>query len=160
MDIDKTDRKILYLLEKETETNLTHDKIAERIDVSSSTVTNRIQELKNEGILEGFQPKVNYEQAGIPYHVLFVCTVPVEKRRSLAEEALAVDGVVETRELLTGRRNLHVEVVSIDISTVESCSEELESKGIDIDQSDILRRKSTQPFNHIIQEMVDKSNIE
>lgn len=159
MELDETDRKILYLLEKETSTELTHDDIADRIGVSSSTVTNRIHELKDDGILEEFHPKIDYEKAGVPFHVLFVCTVPIEERKTLAEQAIAVDGVVETRELLTGRRNLHVEVVSEKIETVESSSEELESHGIEIEQSDILRRKKSQPFNHLAKEMVDESDL-
>lgn len=160
MELDETDRKILYLLEKETGTDLTHDAIADRIDVSSSTVTNRLQQLKADGILEGYQPQLNYERAGIPFHVLFVCTVPIEQRKALAEAAIDVDGVVGTRELLTGTRNLHVEVVSQGIETVEDCSEELESLGIDIEQSDILRRENSQPFNHLAKEMVGQSKDE
>lgn len=156
MKIDETDRKILYLLEKEANTDLTHDDIAEQIDVSSSTVTNRIQALRANEILQGFQPRLDYEKAGIPFHVLFVCTVPIEQRQALAEDAIEVDGVVETRELLTGMRNLHVEVVSQDIETVERSSEELESLGIEIEQSDILRRKNSQPFNHFVGKTVNK----
>jgi DNA-binding Lrp family transcriptional regulator len=83
MDVDETDRKILYLLEKETSTTLTHDDIANRIDVSSSTVTNRLQRLRDDEILKGVHPQLDYERAGVPFHVLFVCTVPIEKRKEL-----------------------------------------------------------------------------
>lgn len=157
MKIDTTDRKILYLLEKETSTPLTHDEIADRIDVSSSTVSNRIQALKADGIVERIKPQINYENAGIPYHVLFVCTAPIEQRKALAKEVIEVDGVVETRELLTGRRNLHVEVVSEDINTVELASEAVESLGITVEESDILRRTNSQPFNHFIQDEVNET---
>lgn len=53
-----------------------------------------------------------------------------------------------------------MEVVSQDIDTVEECSEELESLGIDIEQSDLLRRENSQPFNHLAKEMVGESKDE
>ncbi|MCU4752155.1 Lrp/AsnC family transcriptional regulator [Halobacteria archaeon AArc-curdl1] len=157
MELDETDQKILYLLKKETRTSLTHAEIADRIGVSSSTVSNRIQALKADGIVESINPQINYENAGVPYHMLFVCTVPIEQRKALAKEVIEVDGVVETRELLTGRRNLHVEVVSEEINTVELASEAIESLGISIEESDIFRRKNSQPLNYFIQDELDES---
>ncbi|ELY67928.1 Lrp/AsnC family transcriptional regulator [Natrinema versiforme] len=52
MELDGTDHAILYLLQAESRADFTHDEIAEWVDVSSSTVSNRIRRLEDEGVLE------------------------------------------------------------------------------------------------------------
>lgn len=44
---------------------------------------------------------------------MFVCTVNPNKLESLAEQILEIRGVVTTRDLLAGERNIHVEVVTM-----------------------------------------------
>lgn len=158
MDLDDTDKAILYLLQKETRTNLTHDEIADRIGVSSSTVSNRLNRLKDDGILVGYQPKIDYEAAGAPHHVLFVCTAPISRRSDLANEALEVPGVVDIRELLVGTQNLHVEVVCVDTTSIETVARKLDEIGLAIDYSEILRREYARPFDHFGSDLVDESD--
>lgn len=158
MELDETDRAILYLLQQEMRTNLSHGDIAEKIDVSSSTVGNRIRQLKEEGILQDYQPKINYEEAGVPHHILFVCTAPIADRKKFAREATEIDGVVNVRELLTGQRNLHVEIVCLDAKSIETVAEELDDLGLEIEMSEILREEYSQPFNHFGSTLVDESN--
>ncbi|MCU4743740.1 Lrp/AsnC family transcriptional regulator [Halobacteria archaeon AArc-m2/3/4] len=160
MDLDDTDKAILYLLQKETRTSLTHDEIADRIDVSSSTVSNRLQRLKERGILVDYQPKIDYEAAGAPHHVLFVCTAPISQRTELANEAIEIPGVVDIRELLVGTQNLHVEVVCLDTTSVETVAEALDELGLTIDHSEILRREYARPFDHFGSELVGDSSDE
>ncbi|WP_222916889.1 Lrp/AsnC family transcriptional regulator [Natrinema sp. SYSU A 869] len=132
MDIDDTDYAILYLLQAETQAGFTHDEIAEQLDVSSSTVSNRIQRLKDEGVLEKFDPVIDYEAAGAPHHILFVCTAPIADRKSLCERVVEVPNVVNTRELLTGSQNLHVEVVGMNSEDIETVAEELDALGLEM----------------------------
>lgn len=155
MEIDETSRKILRLLQRESPL-LTHEEIAEQIDVSASTVSNRLQELRDAGVLEGFQPEINYETAGIPHQILFVCSAPIQERRELANEAIEIPGVVHVREMLGGTSNLHVEVVCIDTPSVEQVAEELDRTGLVIEHSEILRREYSSPFNHFGSELVDQ----
>lgn len=155
MEIDETSRKILRLLQRESPL-LTHEEIAEQIDVSASTVSNRLQELRDARILEGFQPEINYEKAGIPHQILFVCSAPIQKRRELANDAIEIPGVVNVREMLGGTSNLHVEVVCIDTPSVEQVAEKLDQTGLVIEHSEILRRKYSSPFNHFGSELVDQ----
>lgn len=147
MDLDDTDRAILYLLQEEDRMHLTNDEIGDRIGVSSSTVSNRLQTLRDEGVLREFRPQIDYEAAGVPHHVLLVCTAPIADRRSVCERVIDINGVVDVRELLTGSRNLHVEVIAMDSERIERVTEELDALGLEIEASEILRREYQQPFD-------------
>lgn len=155
MDIDETDRKILYLLQEESRPDLTHDDIAARIGVSSSTVGNRLNDLKESGVLVGYLPQIDYERAGVPHHVLFICTAPISERGTLGERAIDVHRVVSVQELLSGRRNMHIEAVCLDTSAVEEVATNLHSIGLKVENSEILRRSYSQPFNDFGEELVD-----
>lgn len=160
MEIDSTDHAVLYLLQAESRADFTHDEIAERIDVSSSTVSNRIQRLKAEGVLEKFDPVIDYEAAGAPHHILFICTAPIADRRALCEDAIEVPNVVNTRELLTGSQNLHVEAVGMTAEDIEAVTEELDALGLEVDGSEMLRAEYSRPFDHFGSEEVDDSAAE
>lgn len=155
MNLDETDRAILYLLQQADRTRPTNDEIADRIDVSSSTVSNRLQELRDDGVLRQFLPQIDYEAAGIPHHLLFVCTTPIDGRRDICERTIDAHGVVDVRELLTGSRNLHVEVIAMDSAAVERIAEELDALGLEIERSEILRREYHQPFDGFGNDVVD-----
>lgn len=156
MELDGTDHAILYLLQAESRADFTHDEIAERIDVSSSTVSNRIQRLEDEGVLEKFDPVIDYEKAGAPPHILFVCTAPIPERRDLCERTIELSNVVHARELLTGSQNLHVEVVGMQAGDVESTAEELDGLGLEIERSEMLRTEYSHPYDHFGYELVDE----
>lgn len=160
MEIDGTDHAILYLLQAESRADFTHDEIAEHLDVSSSTVSNRIKRLKEEGVLRKFDPVIDYEGAGAPHHVLFVCTVPIAERKTLCEQVVELPNVVHTRELLTGSQNLHVEVVGTEAEDIETTAEDLDALGLEIEHSEMLRTEYSRPFDHFGAEVVDESGAE
>ncbi|NUB92942.1 Lrp/AsnC family transcriptional regulator [Haloterrigena sp. SYSU A121-1] len=155
MNLDPTDRAVLYLLQEESQTRLTHDEIGDRIGVSSSTVSNRLRELKETGVLQDYRPEIDYEAAEIPHHLLFICTTPIADRKAICERTIDIPGVVNVRELLTGTRNLHVEVVATDASKIETVTEELDALGLEIHGSEILRSNYYQPFDQFGTEELD-----
>lgn len=157
MDIDATDRAILHLLQKENRMRLTNGEIGERIGVSSSTVSNRLQALEDAGVLQGYRPQIDYEAAGIPHRVLLVCTVPIADRTAICNRALDVSGVVNVRELLCGTRNLHVEALAMNAAEIERTAEELDALGIEIETSEILRNERFQPFDQFGAEELESS---
>ncbi|WP_247731321.1 Lrp/AsnC family transcriptional regulator [Halovivax limisalsi] len=158
MELDPTDRTILYLLQGEKGTSLTHDDIADRIDVSSSTVSNRIQQLKETDVLLGYRAKIDYENAGIPHRILFVCTAPISDRKHISEAAMDITHVVNVRELLTGTQNIHIEVVGTDAEDIETTTQELDELGLVIEHSEILRRELHQPFDDFGKDLADESS--
>jgi Lrp/AsnC family transcriptional regulator, leucine-responsive regulatory protein len=145
--LDEVDRGILYMLQENARTT-THDEISAAVGVSPSTVRNRIGQLEDAGIIEGYMPQIDYERAGFPLHVQFVCTVSASERSQRAREALTVNGVVSVRETLTGERNLVVEAVATGTRDLGTITEALNDLEMTIHTSDIVTGSYNQPFNY------------
>lgn len=58
LTLDEVDRGILYVLQQDAR-NTTISEIASEVDVSASTVRNRIDDMEAEGIIEGYYPKID-----------------------------------------------------------------------------------------------------
>lgn len=143
--LDDVDRGILFALQRDAR-NTTIDEIASEVDVSASTVRNRIDRLEEANVIEGYYPKVNYERANFPLHVLFVCTAPTEEREEMAAQALESRGVVDVREMLTGTNNLHVEVVAMDTRDLTKISNDLSKLGFQVESSEIITSHQSRPW--------------
>jgi len=63
LQIDEKDREIINLLESNARTQ--YKEIAKKIDVSSDTVKYRIDRMKEQGILEGITPVLNFNKLGL-----------------------------------------------------------------------------------------------
>ncbi|MFA9428514.1 Lrp/AsnC family transcriptional regulator [Natronorubrum sp. A-ect3] len=143
--LDEVDRGILFLLQEDAR-NTTIAEIAENVDVSASTVRNRIEDLEETGVIEGYFPKINYELANYPLHVLFVCSAPADEREVLAVDALDRHGVVDVREMLTSTRNIHIEVIATDTRDLTEITNGLASMGFSIESSEIITNHHTCPW--------------
>ncbi|MFC6977099.1 Lrp/AsnC family transcriptional regulator [Halomicroarcula sp. GCM10025709] len=143
--LDDVDRGILFTLQRDAR-NTTIDEIAGEVDVSPSTVRNRIDQMEEAGVIEGYYPKIDYERANFPLHVMFVCSAPPEQREELAAKALEARGVVDVREMLTGKRNLYVEVVATDTRDLTAITNELSGLGFDVESSEIITSHSVRPW--------------
>ncbi|WP_436907954.1 Lrp/AsnC family transcriptional regulator [Halosimplex marinum] len=146
-DLDDVDRGILHALQ-ENAREATAAEMAEAVDVSASTVRNRIDRLESTGVVRGYHPDIDYERAGFQLHVFAVCRAPPAERSAVAAELLELSGVVRVRELLTGTENLHVEAVATDSAAVDDLLAEITELGIEIGSSDIVKTEHVQPFNH------------
>ncbi|ADB61719.1 putative transcriptional regulator, AsnC family [Haloterrigena turkmenica DSM 5511] len=147
VELDNVDRGILHELQLDAR-NRTAQEIADKVDVSASTVRNRIAELEADGIIEGYHPKLDYERASLPLQVLFVCSAPPTERSEIVEQILDIRGVVDVRETLTGRRNLYVEAVGTGTADTVRITDAMHNLGLSIESSEILRQRRVQPFNH------------
>ncbi|WP_254810537.1 Lrp/AsnC family transcriptional regulator [Natronosalvus amylolyticus] len=146
LQIDDVDRSILHQLQLNA--RQTDTEIAEKVDVTSTTVRNRLDKLEDKGVIRGYHPEINYEQAGYPLHVMFVCTVDPNELDTLAEQILDIRGVVTTRDLLGGERNVHVEVVAGTVGEIEEIRNELAALGMTINSSEIISETQGQPWDH------------
>jgi Lrp/AsnC family transcriptional regulator, leucine-responsive regulatory protein len=146
-DLDDVDRGILHMLQLEAR-ETTAQEIADTVGVSPSTVRNRIDQLEAEGVIKGYHPEIDYEAANLPLQILFICSAPPTERSELAEEVMQVHGVVDLRELMTGRRNLHVDVVGTSTRDITRITNAIHDLGLQIDSSELLQRRMRQPFNH------------
>jgi DNA-binding Lrp family transcriptional regulator len=150
--LNNLDRRILHLLQIDAR-GATDTDIAEETDVTGTTIHNRIKQLEEEGIILGYNPEINYEMAGYPMRVLFICSTDLSRRSEMAEKALDVRGVVNVREMLSGEENLHIEVVAEATSDVKESTEQLDKLGLRIVSSNILAEEHIQPWNHFHQEV-------
>lgn len=143
--LDDVDRGILFLLQEDAR-NITIAEIAERVNVAASTVRNRIQDMEETGVIEGYFPKINYERANYPLHVLFVCSAPADEREELAANILDQNGVVDVREMLTSKRNIYVEVVATDTRDLTEITNSLTKMGFSVESSEIITNHYTRPW--------------
>jgi Lrp/AsnC family leucine-responsive transcriptional regulator len=145
--LDNVDRGILYHLQRDAR-NTTTQEIAETVGTSASTVRNRIEALEEDGIIKGYHPEIDYEAANLPLRVLFVCTVPATERADYVSQLLEIQGVVDVREMLVGRRNIYVEVVGTSTKDITRITDTLHESGVTVESSEILRARHIQPFDH------------
>lgn len=153
-ELDNVDRGILHLLQVDARNNTTAE-IAEQVGVSATTVSNRITKMEKADVIDGYHPKINYEQADLPLHILFICTAPVAKQSDLATQALDVFGVVEVQEMLRGTRNIRIEAISREIGGIEEITQDLDDLGLEIETSEIVKQERTRPFDHFGSDLID-----
>lgn len=146
-DLDDVDRSILFMLQQDAR-HTTAQEIAESVGVSASTVRNRIQQLEADDIIRGYHPDIDYEAANLPLQVTFVVSVPPADLDEYSEKVRGIQGVVDVREMLTGRRNIHVDVVGTSTAEITRITDAVHEFGAEIEDSEMMRRRHVQPFNH------------
>lgn len=146
-NLDDVDRSILYLLQQDAR-NTTAQEMAETVGVSASTVRNRIDQLEADGIVRGYLPDIDYEAANLPLQVTFVVTVPPTDIADYSANLRGIQGVIDVREMLTGRRNIHVDVVGTSTAEITRITDAVHDLGAEIESSEMMRRRHIQPFNH------------
>lgn len=151
--LDDVDARILYLLQEDARNN-TNAAISERVGVSASTVGNRIQRLEDADILEGYYPDIDYAQAGFPLHVLFICTVPITTREDSVADVRDLPGVIRVQELMTGDRNIHVEIVGTEPEDVTRMATTIDSLGVQVNEEVLVKQDVRLPAN-VLQSDID-----
>ena len=153
-DLDNVDRSILYMLQRDAR-NTTAQEIADRAGVSASTVRNRIDQLEADGVIRGYHPEIDYEAANLPLQVTFVVSASPKKLDEYSEKIRGVQGVIDVREMLTGRRNIHVDVVGTSTAELTRITDSIHDIGVEIESSEMMRRRHVQPFNHFFLQGTD-----
>lgn len=156
-ELDDVDRGILYLLQQNARTNTTTD-VGEKVGVSSSTVGNRINKLEELGVITGYYPSIDYEKTGLGHHYLVSATVPLEDQDAIVDEVMGVTGVVTIHELLMNDENLLLELVARDREEVQQALNDLNSIGVDVERTAILKQTRTQPYNHFGKEFTTEGD--
>ncbi|MFC4550683.1 MULTISPECIES: Lrp/AsnC family transcriptional regulator [Halorussus] len=144
--IDEIDKRILYHLVADAR-NTTAPTIAEEVDVTPATIRHRIRQMEEEGIIEGYHADIDYEQTDSRVVNQFTCTAPVADRHRLAQEVLEISGVVNVRELMSGRENVIVTAVGTDTDDITRVTQELSSRGLELEREDIVRDELFHPYH-------------
>lgn len=142
--LDDVAQGILFELQQDAR-NTTIAEIAEEVGVSSTTVRNRIDEMESMDVIEGYYPEINYENAGFPLNVLFICHA-TSRNQEVGEETLRIPGVVAVHEMLTDHRDVHVEAVATDTSDLATITDELTDCGFEIVTSEIVSSHYVRPW--------------
>ncbi|WP_331235233.1 Lrp/AsnC family transcriptional regulator [Natronorarus salvus] len=157
-EIDNVDKGIIYLLQQDARKRTVAD-IGEQVGVSSSTVTNRIERLQEQGVIKGYHTIVDYTKAGLSHHLLVTATVPIPEREELANEIMDISGVVSVRELLSNVANLSLELVGHSQEDIEESLTELDARGVHIERVEIMKQERAQPYNHFGQEFAEEDDV-
>lgn len=151
--LDRIDEGILYYLQQDAR-NTTTTEMGEKLDVASSTIRNRIERLEERGIIDGYRPEIDYEAADLRLQMVFTCTAP-DASGEILDEVLDCPGVVRACELLGDERNLHVEAVGADTDDLTRIADSLRDLDLEIVQSDVLKNRRSQPYNHFESDPTD-----
>ena len=143
--LDAIDYAILYHLQQDGRKQITD--IADAVDVSDNTVRNRIQNLEDEQAIQGYQVNINYDEADIQHHYLFVCSARVSKREELAEEARQHSGVIEVITLMTGKSNVYVIGVGNEKDDMTDLAYDIDDLGLEIEREHLIRAHIRQPYD-------------
>lgn len=143
--IDEIDRRILFHLAKDARRTSAPDITAD-LDVSAATIRNRINQLEDQQVIQGYHANIDYEKTGGKLSYLFICSVEPPKRESIARKVLEISGVIHIREMMSGRRNLHIEVIGEDKSDITRIARKLSNLGLQIEDENLVQRDYHNPY--------------
>lgn len=152
--LDDLDRAILYALQGDAR-NQSNAAISETLGISASTVGKRIAALEDADVITGYHPEIDFERAGFPLCVLFVCSAPIAERRALIEQALAIAGVVNVVELMTGERNVQIQAVGMSTEDISRVASKLDTLGFTVHDEILISGEYTRPLSHFRQADLD-----
>ena len=138
VELDDIDHEILHLLQEDARNN-TNKKIADSVDVSPSTAGNRLNQLESSGVIRGYHPDIDYDNAGFPLRVLFICSTLITERGDLIDEVLDVPGVINVRELMTGNKNVQIEVVGQTNDDITKLAFTISELGVQIEEEVLVK---------------------
>ena len=121
--IDKTDQKILEVLEKDA--SLSTHKLAKKTLIPQTTILNRIKKLKKDGIIQKYTISIDHEKLGKKVKALIY--VKVDKRLTvkthgglgIIESKLVQDESILNIKRLMGKYDFVVEVICESVKEVD-----------------------------------------
>lgn len=143
-EVDHVDKEILHLLQEDAR-NRSNSEIAETVGISPSTVSKRIDKLETSGVIKGYTPDIDYDVAGYPLRVLFICRALITDRGDLVQEVLDLPGVVNAKELMTGNYNLHIEVVGQTNEDITDLAFSISELGISVGEEVLVKNEYPKP---------------
>lgn len=159
-ELDERDRQILHLLQQDAR-SISTETIGEQIGVAASTVRNRINKMENAGIIRGYHPEIDYNEAGYPLHYLFMCYTATDDRDELVQHVLeTVPGVVRVNELIDAEINVVVEVIATDATTLDATNEKLKACGLEVKRGEIYKAIHVQPYDHFGTDLEVSDDVE
>jgi len=111
MELDDTDRRILEILQTDARTPFSE--IARQIDMSSATVHDRVNRMKDEGVITGYHASVDPKQLGYGISAMVGLRVKQGREQDTLDRLSTIDGVQEVH-LTTGEWDVMARVYAED----------------------------------------------
>jgi Lrp/AsnC family leucine-responsive transcriptional regulator len=125
MKLDQTDIQILKTLQKDARESASH--IAEKVNVSVPTVTERIRKLQENGVILGFQTAINPSSIGLD--VSAIITIISGSSQYYREVTIAAEETPEVVQCFstTGNGSHMLYVVTKNSNTLEELLRKIQS---------------------------------
>ena len=145
LQIDTIDERILYYLSQDAR-HTSAPNIAEKVDVSAPTVRNRIRRLEEAGVIRGYHADIDYQKVSGRLTNQYVCSTGSRDREEMAQRVLDLPGVINVREIMSGKGDLRITVVGTDTDDLTRIAQGITSLGIEIDDEDLVHREYFRPY--------------
>lgn len=143
--IDEIDKRVIHSLAIDAR-NTSAPMIADEVDVSSGTIRNRIQRLETEGTIGGYHADIRYKEIEGMITTLFACEASISDLESRVTDVLDIPGVINVRELLSGRENLQVQAVGKNVNDLRRIATELSDLNLEIVHEHLVQREFHRPY--------------
>lgn len=144
-DIDAIDEQILYYLSQDARHTSAPD-IAAEVDVSAPTVRNRIRQLEESGVIRGYHANIDYQKVDGRLKNYYICSTGNRNREEMAQRVLDIPGVVNVREIMSGKGDLRITVIGTDTDDLTRIAQDITSLGMEIDDEDLVHREYFRPY--------------
>ncbi|EMI7295626.1 Lrp/AsnC family transcriptional regulator [Vibrio parahaemolyticus] len=124
--MDKIDRQLLHLIQKDT--TLTTAELADQVGLSASPCARRLKRLEQEGVISGYRAMISRGAVGIAMTVFVEVSLNNHQASSIDEFETAIvdmDEVISCH-VVSGAYDYLLEVVSKDLPGYESFTRKLQ----------------------------------
>ena len=136
MKIDRTDKKILEILQKNAK--ITNAKLSQEIGLSPAPTLERVRKLEARGIISGYHAKLNMSKVGFGVSTFVMVSLKGHNKKnidSFLDKIKDVENIVECHHI-TGSGDFILRIVAEDI---ESYQELMLDKVSEIEVTDSLQ---------------------
>lgn len=119
---------------------------AARVDVTPGTVRNRIEKLESNGVIKGYEARIDYQRLGF-LPILFVCTILPDASGSISQEVGQLPAVIRTRIVHSGSHNFHVVALANCQNQITAIKNDLIGLDIEIESISLIGSEETFPFS-------------
>lgn len=110
-DLDKIDLKIISVLLKNAK--MTYNEIAEKLNISTSTVHIRIKKLETLNIIQGFNLKVDFAKLGMKLTAFIGFTINPKLHKEITSELLKIQEITDLHHT-TGNFHMLAKIICKD----------------------------------------------
>lgn len=119
-NLDKTDRKILSILQQEG--RIPNNKLAERVGLTTTPTLERVKRLEREGIIKGYGARIDAEAVSRSLVVFCSLRLAVHQMRTLDEVCEEINAMSEIQACyhITGDTDFLLKIVVEDMPAYET----------------------------------------